>query len=187
MPGPSDVFRKRLREVRRLRGWTQHDLAAALVEVGMDLGEFAITRLENGKRSVSLDEAVALAAVLGVSPLHMFVPLDDSTVELAPQLPAIGAVSARAWFRGQRPLQQADERTYYTQTPDSEASWFPFVPGPWRFENLKDYEATREKWEREILRSATFPLGHHPDDLDAEDIPVSRPSTRERDKGDDHE
>jgi transcriptional regulator with XRE-family HTH domain len=82
MPGPSEVFRERLHDVRRLRGWTQQELAAALGEVGVDLGEFAVTRLEKGKRSVSLDEAVAIAAVLGVTPLHMLVPLDDSDVQL---------------------------------------------------------------------------------------------------------
>jgi transcriptional regulator with XRE-family HTH domain len=181
MPAPSEVFRERLRDVRRIRGWTQQELAAALGEAGVDLGEFAITRLEKGKRSLSLDEAVAIAAVLGVSPLHMLVPLDDSGVQLAPLLP-VPAASARAWFRGQRPLRQADERLYYTQTPDSEASWFPIVPGPWRFESPEDFEATREKWDRQIMRDVTYPLGRHPDDLDAADIPVNR--TGERDKGD---
>jgi transcriptional regulator with XRE-family HTH domain len=184
---PSEVFCDRLRQVRKLQGWTQTDLAAALGEAGVELGEFAITRMENGKRGVSLNEAVALSAVLGVSLLHMMVPLDDSRVQLAPQLPAIKTADARAWIRGQRPLRQVDERLFYTQTPDSEASWFPFVPGPWRFENPKDFEVTRERWEREILRSAPYPLGRHPGDLDAEDIPVRRPDTEERAKGDAHE
>jgi hypothetical protein len=98
----------------------------------------------------------------------------------------VTASSARAWFRGQRPLRQADERVYYTQTPDSEADWFPFVPGPWRFERAEDYEATRERWEREILRSSSFPLRRHPEDPSAEDIPVRRPATEEQSKGEDH-
>jgi hypothetical protein len=40
----------------------------------VDLGEFAVTRLENSNRKVTLDEAVAIAAVLGVSLLHMLCP-----------------------------------------------------------------------------------------------------------------
>jgi transcriptional regulator with XRE-family HTH domain len=171
MPRPSEVFRERLRDVRRIRGWTQQELAGALDEAGVDLGEFAITRLEKGKRSVSLDEAVAIAAVLGVSPLHMLVPLDDSGVRLAPSMPDVRSASARAWFRGQRPLRRADEPIYYTQTPPSEADWFPFVPGPWRSENPEDYEAVREKYESQIMQHTTFPLSRHPDDLDAVDIP----------------
>src|SRR6516162_10230049 len=102
MPRPSEVFRERLRDVRRIRGWTQQELAGALDEAGVDLGEFAITRLEKGKRSVSLD---------------------DSGVRLAPSMPDVRSASARAWFRGQRPLRRADEPIYYTQTPPSEADW----------------------------------------------------------------
>jgi transcriptional regulator with XRE-family HTH domain len=186
MPLPSEVFRRRLREVRKLKGWTQQNLAAALGRAGVELNEFVITRMESGNRRVSVDEAIAIATVLGVSPLHMLVSLnDDETLQLVPRLPAVRAVDARAWLRGQRPLRQADEQLFYFQTPPSEADWFPLAPGPWRFRNPEAFEATREKWERPIMREATFPLGRHPEDLDAEDIPVSRPSTRERDKGDD--
>jgi transcriptional regulator with XRE-family HTH domain len=188
MPLPSEVFRRRLREVRQIRGWTQQELATELDKAGVKLGEFAIARLESGKRrGVTLDEVIAVAAVLGVSPLHMLVPLDDTRVHLAPLLPAIRAVDARAWLRGQRPLRQADERVFYTQTPDSEADWFPLVPGPWRFRSRKEFEAGREKWERPVLSEASYPLGRTPADREAEDIPVRRPNAEERDRGEDHE
>ena len=121
---PSEVFRRRVREVRQAKGWTQPQLAEAL---GAELTPFAIARLESGKRGVSLDEAVALAAVLGPSLLHMLVPLENTRVHLAPQL-AERAVDARAWIRGQRPLRQADEQLFYFQAPPSEASWFPSCP-----------------------------------------------------------
>ena len=99
MPKPSEVFRARLREVRRLKGWTQADLASALAAAGMNLGESAITRMERGTRGLSLDEAVAIAAVLGVSPLHMIVPLDDDSAQIAPGR-TVSTADARAWIRG---------------------------------------------------------------------------------------
>jgi transcriptional regulator with XRE-family HTH domain len=186
MPLPSEVFRRRLREVRQAKGWTQPELAEALAGAGVDLNEFVITRMESGKRRVSLDEAVALAAVLGPSLLHMVVPLDNSKVHLAPRLPA-QAVDARAWVRGQRPLRQADEQLFYFQAPPAEASWFPFVPGPWRFENPQDFEATRDKWERELLRRGALPRSRDlQDGPDAEDIEVARPANAgDEQKGDD--
>ncbi len=189
MPLPSEVFRTRIRKVRQAKGWTQQELAEALNGAGAELTAFAITRLESGKRGVSLDEAVAIAAVLGPSLLHMLVPLEGARVHLAPQLP-VRAVDARAWVRGQRPLRQADEQLFYFQAPPSEASWFPFVPGPWRFENRKDFEATRDKWERPILSRGALPRDRDLlDGPDAEDIEVTRPATAPQDhedEGKDH-
>src|SRR5262249_42618830 len=108
---------------------------------------------------------------------------DDADVRLAPRM-TVPAADVRAWMRGQRPLREADERLYYTQTPESEADWFPIAPGPWRSENPDDFKATRARWEREILRQAVFPTGSgQQDDLDAEDIPVSRPQDDQDQEG----
>jgi|GraSoiStandDraft_41_1057321.scaffolds.fasta_scaffold1556533_1 transcriptional regulator with XRE-family HTH domain len=171
MPKPSEVFRARLREVRRLKGWTQADLASALAAAGMNLGEPAITRMERGTRGLSLDEAVAIAAVLGVSPLHMIVPLDDDSAQIAPGR-TVSTADARAWIRGLTPLIQADEQLFYALTPASEADWIPLVPGAWRFEDPETFAATRAKWEREIFRSAISRLAEpQPGDLDAQDLP----------------
>ena len=172
---PSEVFRARLREVRRLRGWTQADLASALASAGLDLGESAVVRMERGIRGVSLDEAIAIAAVLGVSPMHMIVPIDDNGIQLAPQV-TVPTTDARAWIRGQRPLTEADEQLFYAQAPVSEAEWLAIAPGAWRSWTREDYQATRAKWEREIYRAAIggrAPQEHGPD---AEDIPVRRPA-----------
>lgn len=178
---PSEVFRKRLREVRRLKRWTQQDLAEALAAAGVEMGEFAVVRMERGPRGVSLDEAIAISAVLGVSPLHMLVPLEDDSIQLTPQR-AVDAADARAWLRGQRPLREADERLFYAQTPESEADWFPVAPGPWRFENLEDFKATRARWERDILRDAMFPGSPEKQETQAEDIRVARPTKDRKDQ-----
>ncbi len=172
---PSEVFRARLREVRRLRGWTQADLASALASAGVDLGESAVVRMERGIRGVSLDEAIAIATVLGVSPLHMIIPVDDNGAQLAPQI-TVATTDARAWIRGQRPLTEADEQLYYAQAPASEAEWLAIAPGAWRFKTREDYEATKAKWEREIYRAAIGGRTSQEPGPDAEDIPVRRPA-----------
>ena len=179
MPTPSDVFRVRLREVRRLKNWTQADLAAALAGTGLDLGEPAITRMERGSRGVSLDEAIAISAVLGVSPLHMLVPLDDNGAQVAPGQ-TVSTADARAWIRGLTPLREADERLFYAQTPPSEAEWFSTVPGAWRSEDPETFAATRAKWEREIFRSALSGQPPGAADTEALDIPVRRPRPQGR-------
>lgn len=170
---PSKVFRDRVREARRVRGWTQRDLAAALDRVGVKIDASNVTRLERGNRSVTLDEVIAIAVVLGVSPLHLIVPLDDNGAQLTPTL-TVKTEEARAWLRGQTPLKESDERWFYTQTPESEADWFPLAPGSWKFQNQEDFKTSRAKWEREIFRAV---MGGHvlEPGPDAEDIPVRRP------------
>ena len=43
----------------------------------MNLDASAITRLERGTRGVMLDDVITISAALGVSPLHMIVPLEN--------------------------------------------------------------------------------------------------------------
>ena len=170
---PSKVFRGRVKEARKARGWTQRDLAAALEKVDVKIDASNITRLESGSRTVTLDEVIAIAVVLGVSPLHLIVPLDDNGAQLTPAL-TVTTQEARAWLRGQTPLKESDERWFYTQTPESEADWFPFVPGSWRSIDQEDLRAARPKWEREIFRAVIGGRSLEPGP-DAEDIPVRRP------------
>jgi transcriptional regulator with XRE-family HTH domain len=190
MSRPSEAFRRQLRQIRKARGWTQQDLANALAEAGMGrLDVFVINRMESGKRRVSLDEAIGIAAVLGVSPLHLIVPRDDARVHLTPQ-EAVTAADARVWLRGMRPLRKADERLFYYWTPESETGWFPPVPGPWRSERPEVYKAARHRWERDAFREASemsLPggLAGHESDLDAEDSVVRRPNTEEQDQEED--
>jgi transcriptional regulator with XRE-family HTH domain len=69
------VFAQRLRELREARGLSQARLAAQVASMhGLTLDPTAITRIEGGRRSVSLTEAVAFAAVLGASVDEMCTP-----------------------------------------------------------------------------------------------------------------
>jgi 8-oxo-dGTP diphosphatase len=149
---PSEVFREQLRTVRRLKGWTQQQLADALAEIGVRIDASAITRLERGTRGVTLDDVVAIAAALGVSPLHLLVPLDNSAqLDVAPALSAV-APDVRAWIRGQRPLRETDDDSvFYAQTPDRDWDVIALGAGG-RFESREDFEAARARWERAMLR-----------------------------------
>jgi transcriptional regulator with XRE-family HTH domain len=61
---PGELFGRRLREEREQRGWTQAELAE---RSGTGLHPTAVTRIERSERGVSLNEALAFAAALGVS------------------------------------------------------------------------------------------------------------------------
>jgi transcriptional regulator with XRE-family HTH domain len=69
---PSDIFRARMREVRQQKGWTQEELAVRASGCGVKkLDASAITRLEGGQRGATLDDAIAIAAALGVNLLEL--------------------------------------------------------------------------------------------------------------------
>jgi len=54
-----------VREFREARGWSQVELADRLATEGMDMSQVLVSRVEQGKRPVRLDEAVVIAGVLG--------------------------------------------------------------------------------------------------------------------------
>ncbi len=66
--GPEATFRRRMREARLARRLTQRDLVDALAEVGLDMNQTGITRIEGGARGITLHEAIAIAAALDIAP-----------------------------------------------------------------------------------------------------------------------
>lgn len=120
------MFADRLKEVREGKGWTQQRLAQELQELGDALTQGTIARIETKAiRRISLDDALAIAAALGVSPLHLLAPTDDdSKVAITAKLSVL-APEVRAWVRGQKALRPQDERTYFIQTPDRDLGQIP--------------------------------------------------------------
>lgn len=120
---PSEAFRERMEDVRRRLKLSQADLAEQ-----MGVHQSTVARYEKGERAITLDDAIEICALLGQSPLHMFVPDETdrtatqtraaSKVEVVPS--TIGpsgkqakAVTAslgayRSWLRGERPLDMGD-------------------------------------------------------------------------------
>lgn len=100
---PAQIVARRVREARTSRGWTQKELAEEkLAEVGYPKTRETLTKLESGRnRDVSIDDVFALAAALGVSPVHLLTPLEDEvTVEITRTV-RYPAKLVRAWIRGQ--------------------------------------------------------------------------------------
>ncbi len=72
---PTKAIAKRVRVTRDARGWTAQKLADELAAQGVPWTRSTVAKLENGNRpTVSVDEWLALAAVLDISPLHLLVP-----------------------------------------------------------------------------------------------------------------
>jgi transcriptional regulator with XRE-family HTH domain len=120
---PSHHLARRVREIREHRRWTQQDLANRLAELDFPLGRPAITKIEARDRGVSVDEALALAAALGVAPVHLLVPVDNEAWFALSKKWTVPAPLARDWIRGGAPLGDSeDERWYLTLRPDDEWS-----------------------------------------------------------------
>lgn len=124
------VFARRLREIRVARGMTQQALAERLSELGRpNLSRGVLAKIEGNvrgrARTVSLEDAVAIAAALGMSPLNMVSPpslLDP--VEVLPGVERPGG-AVRQWIRGYWPLLESDETRdglewFFSAIPDEE-------------------------------------------------------------------
>lgn len=95
------------RRVRERRGLSTYQLSRALQEVGRPITPSAISKLERGERRVDVDDLMALAVVLGVSPSALLLPMDDSP-NSSVEVTGAGAVSAEDawdWIDGRRPLR----------------------------------------------------------------------------------
>lgn len=74
--GPAgDTVRRNVRRLRRERRLTVERLAELITEQkGRSLPASGLTRLEHGQRRIDVDDLVALAAVLGVTPAQLLDP-----------------------------------------------------------------------------------------------------------------
>ncbi len=110
---PSEVFRVAVRNVRKRRRWTATDLAQHLA-----VDRSTVTKLENGKRGVSLDDAFAYAGALGVHPSSLMAPLDNTPVEVRPGEVVEGNLF-RAWLRAQA-FVRPDDVPYFPAEVDAD-------------------------------------------------------------------
>lgn len=123
---PTAVIARRLRSVRDARGLTAEGLAEEMRKVGVPFDKTVVANLENGRRRfVTVQELLALAFVLNVSPIHLLVPPDDEppvylvtpTVHTSPRV-------TREWLKGRRPLYEQDLNRFITEIPQADAEEF---------------------------------------------------------------
>lgn len=93
----------RLREHRRLN---YTDLSGLLARRGRTLSAETLGKVERRERRIDVDDLVALAVALGVTPNRLLLPAnvrDDEPVELLPEV-RVSAMKAWKWAAGDEPL-----------------------------------------------------------------------------------
>lgn len=106
-----DLFRIRLRELRRRRGWNQQDLADALKTLNKPLSRVTITKIENGHRDVTLEEALELALALDVSPLWLLFPDPEELVDIGSG--EFDRAAFVEWLKGEQALPGMDALEFH--------------------------------------------------------------------------
>ena len=126
MSPPRAVIARRLRELRTRRGWSAERLAEECAREGADgLNRSVIANIESGRRKyVTVDEALLLAWVLDVAPIHLLVPTEPDP-EFESDYYLIGEnvlphAAAREWIRGRLAPASRDARVYYSEVPKEE-------------------------------------------------------------------
>ncbi|NNC93601.1 MAG: hypothetical protein HKN80_14045 [Acidimicrobiia bacterium] len=97
-PSIEDVFNQNLEALLEERGIEHGDLLSLLEAAGYT---------PDTPATVLLNDAVAMAAVLGVSPAQLLTPAGDENVAVTPDLSAEGRL-LNLWLRGMRPLRGDD-------------------------------------------------------------------------------
>jgi transcriptional regulator with XRE-family HTH domain len=102
---PGGRLAKNVQRLRKLRGLTVRDLSARLTEVGHPVLPSVVSKTELGQRRVDVDDLVALAVTLGVTPNRLLLPgaVDDDTVMLTPNVEA-SQIGAWWWATGEQRL-----------------------------------------------------------------------------------
>lgn len=95
---------------RRARQLQQKDLSARLREVGRPMLPTVISKIERGERRIDVDDLIALALALNVSPLALLLPTTgdaEASCELAEgtELPA---AKAWKWADGIQPVSLSE-------------------------------------------------------------------------------
>jgi transcriptional regulator with XRE-family HTH domain len=111
--GPTSVaavVARRIGEVRRLRGWTQLELADRLAD-SIGIEQSTIARIEGGKRKVSVSDLLEIADALGCSPVVLLTPLDPND-EVVVGSNSTSGRHLGDWIRGFKALPHQDDQKF---------------------------------------------------------------------------
>jgi transcriptional regulator with XRE-family HTH domain len=100
---PGQILAKQLKAARTRQGMNQQDVADLMARYGHPINRVTLAKIEAGStraRNVSLEEAIALAAVLSVPPEVFFFGLgSEDRVAVTPKM-TVHPGLARKWLRG---------------------------------------------------------------------------------------
>lgn len=115
------LFGREVRASREGRNWSQETLARHLKELtGVEIHQTGLARLEVGKRGITLNEAVALAEVLGIN-IQLDNPMEDAgglarlreeLDQISAEVEALGDRHSAAEAAVQRSQMERDEVVY---------------------------------------------------------------------------
>lgn len=95
-----------LAEIRKARRMEQAEVADHMTKVGRPMSAPVVSKTEKLDRRVDVDDLVAFAVALGVTPNRLLLPgsvRDDEPVELLPEV-HVSAMTAWKWATGDEPL-----------------------------------------------------------------------------------
>lgn len=138
---------RRLNELRRERDLTLGELADKLKELGRPILLSALSKIEKGQRRVDVDDLVALALALDVSPNVILLPEDarlDIEVQLTPWH-AQDAASAWRWAGRDQPPQLAGVAAdFFISYVAADRAWAEWIA--WQLEEA-GYAARVQAWD----------------------------------------
>jgi transcriptional regulator with XRE-family HTH domain len=100
-----------VRRCREARGLGYAELSRQLALVGREIPPLGLRRIESGERRVDVDDLVALAAALGVSPITLLMPADADPATPVAVTGVDGEVPAERlwnWLTASGPLRARD-------------------------------------------------------------------------------
>lgn len=113
-----------LREQRRARGWSQQDVADAMSELGFSWQQTTAAKSEAAERPVPLDEAAALAALLGTSVDALLAEDPNGRTDLIADLVWTRSRLDRLEQEAAQSAQRLEEaRTAYEAARDAYEAW----------------------------------------------------------------
>jgi len=165
-----------LRQIRTSQNLLYTQVSARLREIGREIPPLAVRRIEDGERQTTVDDLVALASVLGVSPVTLLMPASSvrsELVETAARSRPIHAERYWYWLLADTALAEDSSRAQFEFQTRSIPAWetlhiprmldpdAPWIEGRQRL--LKD--APQRRSERPQGSVSRFP---HPDDPEEE-------------------
>lgn len=96
----------RLAEIRSGRHMSQAELADRTTQLGRPMSASVVSKTEKSDRRMDVDDLIAFAVALGVTPNRLLLPAsvrDDEPVELLPEV-RVSAMDAWKWATGDEPL-----------------------------------------------------------------------------------
>jgi transcriptional regulator with XRE-family HTH domain len=108
---PSEWAAERVRLWRgRRNNMTVEELTDEVKRLGGSLSRSAVTKIENGDRGISLDEALLLAAALKIPPAQLFFPMGTNERVSITARSTIHPHLAYEWLAGKEPLTTTERR-----------------------------------------------------------------------------